>query len=54
MAVQKAYSPSMPAAFGGGAIDIRTKSVPSMFTAGVEVGAGYDTSADKGLTYFNG
>lgn len=51
MAVQKAYSPAMPAAFGGGSIDIRTKSVPTSFTAGVEVGAGYDTSASKGITY---
>ena len=41
----------MPAAFGGGAIDIRTKSVPSEFTAGIEVGLGYDTSASEGNTY---
>ena len=51
LSVQKAYSPSMPAAFGGGAIDIRTKSVPAEFTAGVEVGLGYDTSASDGYTY---
>ena len=51
LAVQKAYSPSMPAAFGGGSIDIRTKTVPSEFTAGIEIGAGYDTSAREGYTY---
>ena len=51
LSVQKAYSPSMPAAFGGGAIDIRTKSVPNEFTAGIEVGVSYDTSADEGFTY---
>lgn len=51
LSVQKAYSPSMPAAFGGGAIDIRTKSVPTEFTAGIEVGLAYDTSADEGFTY---
>ena len=51
LSVQKAYSPSMPAAFGGGAIDIRTKSVPTEFTAGVEVSGSYDTSASDGLTY---
>lgn len=51
LAVQKAYSPSMPAAFGGGAIDIRTKSIPSAFVANVEVGLGKNTEADKGLTY---
>ena len=51
LAVQKAYSPAMPAAFGGGAIDIRTKSVPTEFTAGVELGIAGDTSASEGFTY---
>lgn len=51
LSVQKAYSPSMPAAFGGGAINIRTKTVPKEFTAGIEVGASYDSSADNGFTY---
>ncbi|WP_440056401.1 TonB-dependent receptor plug domain-containing protein (plasmid) [Pseudoalteromonas sp. T1lg65] len=51
LAVQKAYSPSMPAAFGGGNIDIRTKSVPSEFTAGIEIGVGQDLNSDKGFTY---
>lgn len=51
LAVQKAFSPSMPAAFGGGSIDIRTKSVPAEFTAGIEIGAGYDSSAREGNTY---
>lgn len=51
LAVQKAYSPSMPAAFGGGNIDIRTKSVPSEFTAGFEVGVGQNSNATDGFTY---
>ena len=51
MAVQKAYSPSMPAAFGGGNIDIRTKAVPNEFTAGIELGGDYDSNSDKGFTY---
>ncbi|NVK25670.1 MAG: TonB-dependent receptor [Gammaproteobacteria bacterium] len=51
LSVQKAYSPSMPAAFGGGAIDIRTKSVPTEFVADLVVGIGYDTSASEGYTY---
>ncbi|CAH9066668.1 hypothetical protein PSECIP111951_03621 [Pseudoalteromonas holothuriae] len=51
LAVQKAYSPSMPAAFGGGNIDIRTKSVPSEFSAGIEVGVGMNSSSDEGYTY---
>lgn len=51
MAVQKSYSPDMPAAFGGGNIDIRTKSIPAEFTAGFSAGIAKDTSADKGFTY---
>ncbi|GLR71170.1 TonB-dependent receptor domain-containing protein [Agaribacter marinus] len=51
LAVQKAFSPAMPAAFGGGSIDIRTKSVPSEFTAGIQFGLGYDTSAGEGNTF---
>jgi len=51
LAVQKAYSPSMPAAFGGGAIDIRTKSVPSSFSANIELGIGTNSETDDGFTY---
>ncbi|OKY27671.1 outer membrane beta-barrel protein [Thalassotalea sp. PP2-459] len=51
MAVQKAFSADMSAAFGGGAIDIRTKSVPSSFTASFEAGLSYDSSANDGFTY---
>ncbi|MBC3764829.1 TonB-dependent receptor domain-containing protein [Neptunicella marina] len=31
LSVQKSYSPSMPAAFGGGNVDIRLKTMPSEF-----------------------
>ena len=34
--VQKSYSADMPAAFGGGAVDIRTKGIPSHFTYSLE------------------
>ncbi|MFT5759118.1 MAG: TonB-dependent receptor [Alteromonadaceae bacterium] len=51
IAVQKAFSADMSAAFGGGAIDIRTKSVPKEFTSSIEVGLAYDTSASDGMTY---
>lgn len=51
LSVQKSYSPSMPAAFGGGAIDIRTKSVPSDFVANIELGLAYDESSSDGYTY---
>ncbi len=44
--VQKAYSADMPAAFGGGAVDIRTKGIPDGFTYAIEVGSGYNFEND--------
>ena len=49
--VQKAWSPELPANFGGGAIDIRTRSVPSGPVASVSIGTGFNTESDDGLTY---
>lgn len=51
MAVQKVFSPTMPAAFGGGNIDIRTKSLPTEFQANLEVGIGQNMNARDGFTY---
>ena len=51
LSVQKVYSPSMPAAFGGGAIDIRTKTVPKEFVANVETGLGYNDNSQNGFSY---
>lgn len=51
LSVQKVFSPSMPAAFGGGSIDIRTKTIPSEFTFNVEASLGYDENAQDGFTY---
>ncbi|WP_322407088.1 TonB-dependent receptor [Idiomarina sp. PL1-037] len=51
MAVQKVFSPSMPAAFGGGNIDIRTRSLPDDFVFSVEAGIGMNSNADEGYTY---
>lgn len=51
MAVQKVFSPSMPAAFGGGNIDIRTRSLPNDFVFSVEAGVGLNSNADEGYTY---
>lgn len=51
LAVQKVFSPAMPAAFGGGNIDIRTKSLPSDFQVNLEVGIGQNTNASDGYTY---
>jgi TonB-dependent receptor len=53
--VQKSWSPDLPANFGGGAIDIRTKGIPDGFTASFEVGSGSNSEAsNSGLTYQGG
>lgn len=53
--VQKAYSADMPAAFGGGAVDIRTKGIPYGLTYAVELGAGYNFENDgDAFTYPGG
>ena len=51
LAVQKAYSPDMPAAFGGGDVNIRTKSIPSDRVFKIEVGGAYKDTNDTGLVY---
>ena len=43
LAVQKSYSPSMPAAFGGGNVDIRLKSIPTQRVFNVSAALGIDT-----------
>jgi TonB-dependent receptor len=53
--VQKSWSPALPANFGGGAVDIRTKGIPDGFTMSFEVGSGLNTeSSGSGLTYPGG
>ena len=54
--VQKSWSPSLSANFGGGSVDIRTKAVPDSFTFKLEAGAAYNSisSGDSGLTYAGG
>lgn len=50
--VQKAYSPDLPATFGGGNVDIRTTSVPQEFVFEMSLGTGWNSeSSDDGLTY---
>ncbi|MBN7818626.1 TonB-dependent receptor [Bowmanella sp. Y26] len=51
LSVQKAYSPNMPAAFGGGNVDIRTKSIPSEFVAGIQLGVEANSDNSDGFTY---
>lgn len=53
--VQKAYSPDLPAHFGGGNVDIRTKNIPDDFIFEVTLGTGMNSeSSDDGLTYASG
>lgn len=53
--VQKAWAPALPANFGGGAVDIRTRGIPDGFLLNFEIGSGYnDLNSDDGLTYAGG
>lgn len=55
LAVQKSYSPDKSAAFGGGAIDIRTRGIPDDLTYSIEIGSGFNTqSRGEMLTYKGG
>lgn len=53
--VQKSYSPDLPAHFGGGNVDIRTKSIPDELVFELSVGTGMNSeSSDDGLSYRSG
>jgi outer membrane receptor protein involved in Fe transport len=53
--IQKAYSPDLPANFGGGNIDIRTKNIPDEFVFNIGFGTGINTqSTGNGLAYSGG
>lgn len=55
LSVQKGFSPSMPAAFGGGNVDIRLKSIPNELIFNVTAGIGYNSeNSDNGLGYSGG
>lgn len=55
LAVHKGYQPALPAAFGGGNVDIRTKRVPEDRVLSITVGSGFNTeSDDDGWTYAGG
>ena len=55
LAVQKGFSPEMPAAFGGGNVDIRTKRVPEDRVFSLKLNTGWNTeSSDDGLSYPGG
>jgi outer membrane receptor protein involved in Fe transport len=55
LSVQKGYSPSMPAHFGGGNVDIRLKTIPSDFTFTMAGNLGGNTdNFGEGFTYNGG
>ena len=55
LAVQKGFSPEMPAAFGGGNVDIRTKQYPEDRLLTFKFNTGWNSfSGDSGLTYPGG
>jgi outer membrane receptor protein involved in Fe transport len=53
--VQKTWSADLPANFGGGSVDIRTKPLPDSFVLDFEFGGGYNSlMSGKGRTYAGG
>ena len=54
--VQKTYSPQFSAEFGGGLVELRTKSVPDEFYLNIGLSAGLDTvtTGQQGLTHDGG
>lgn len=54
LSVQKSYSADKGAAFGGGAIDIRTTSIPRSFVAYVGSSIGSNSYSDQYLDYAGG
>jgi len=55
LTVQKGYSPELPAAFGGGSVNIRTRAIPEDPVLAFQVGTGWNSdSGDDGYTYNGG
>lgn len=55
LSVQKSFSPSMPASFGGGNVNIRLKSIPNEQVLNVSVSTGYNTeNSGNALNYPGG
>jgi TonB-dependent receptor len=52
--VQKAWSADLPANFGGGNIDIRTKGIPDAFTVSFEIGSGFNTENSSEMLSYPG
>jgi TonB-dependent receptor len=55
LAIQKGYSVDKPAAFGGGNVDIRTRTVPEDLQFSLQLGTGWNSdSGSDGLSYPGG
>ncbi|CAM3657393.1 TonB-dependent receptor domain-containing protein [Rheinheimera salexigens] len=55
LVVQKAYSPDLPAAFGGGNVNIRTVSIPRQTSFSMALGTGYNSlNNEDGYVYSGG
>jgi outer membrane receptor protein involved in Fe transport len=55
LVVQKAYSPNLPAAFGGGSVNIRTTAIPLQSRFNFSLGSGYNSlNRDAGFDYAGG
>lgn len=55
LSVQKGFTSDMPAAFGGGSVDIRTTGIPDEFVFDFQIGSGWNTQGSgDALTYRGG
>jgi len=45
LSVQKGYSPDQPAAFGGGNVDIRTRTIPEEFLLSIQLASGWNSDS---------
>ncbi len=54
LSVQKAYSPSMPASFGGGNVDIRLKSIPDQYLLSMSVSLGSNSDNFDDAYFYQG
>ena len=54
LSVQKVYSANMPGHFAGGAVDIRTTSIPDDIVASFEIGTSSNTASTGDFLSYNG
>ena len=52
--VQKAWAPDLSANFAGGAVDIRTRGIPSSFEFNLEVGSGFNQATPSSINTYPG